>query len=115
MLFVVAEFGVDGQGEDLVGGLLCDGESSGGVAEGAKGCLEVEWERVVDLGGDRMGGEEGAEVVAARGADDVLVEDRLGVMVDVGEDEAVGDGGGVGGGGERGDAGGQEELVVAGG
>ena len=62
-----------------------------------------------------MGGEEGAEVVAARGADDVLVEDRLGVRVDVGEDEAVGDGGGVGGGGERADAGGQEELVVAGG
>ena len=55
LLFVVAEFGVDGEGQHLVGGLLCDGEGSGGVAEGAKGFLEVQRERVVDLCGDGNG------------------------------------------------------------
>ena len=115
LLFVLAEFGVDGEGEDFVGGLLGDGEGSGDVAEGTEGFLKVEREGVVDLGGDGVGGEEGTEVVAARNADDVLVEDGLGVRVDVGEDEAVGGGGGVGGCGESGDAGGEEELVVAGG
>ena len=115
LLFVFAEFGVDGEGEDFLGGSFGDGEVAGLVAEVGEGLLLVEGEGVVDLGADAVGGEVGAEVVAARGADDVLVEDMGGAGVGPGEDHAVGDGGGVGGGGHGGDACGEEELVVAGG
>ena len=108
VLLVFAELGVDGEGEDFGGGAFGVGEVAGFVAEGARGFLQVERQRVVDFGADFVGGEEGAEVVAAGGADDVLVEDVLGAGVGVGEDDAVG-------GGCAGEAGGGEEVVVEGG
>ncbi len=112
-MFVFAEFGVEGQGEDLGGGAFGFGKVSGVIAEGCEGGLLVEAEGIVDFGADRFGGEVGSEVVAAGGADDVLVEDVLGAGVGVGQDDAGGPG--VLGRGEGGDAGGEEELVVAGG
>ena len=113
LLFVVAEFGVDGEREDFGGGALGLGEVARAVAEVAESVLLVETERVVNLAADVFVGEVGAEVVAARGADDVLVEDVLGAGMRVGENDAVGDGFGRFGAGLDGDAGCEEELVVA--
>ena len=113
MLFVFAEFGVEGKGEDLGGGALGLGEVSGTVAEEGKRGLEVEGERIVDFGSDARCGKSGAELVAAGSADDVLMEDVLRARVGVGEDQAVGDSGGVFRGGHGGDARGQEELMVS--
>ena len=53
-----------------------------------------------------------AKLVAARDADDVLVEDMLGAGRGVGQDDAVGDGCGALGCGHGGDAGAEEELIV---
>ncbi len=89
LLFVVAEFGVDGEGEDFGGGAFGVGEVAGFVAEVFEGGLQVEGDGVVDLAADVAGGEVGAEGVAARGADDVLVEDGCGARVGVGQDDAV--------------------------
>jgi len=89
-LLVFAELGVDGESEDFGGGAFGFGEVAGFVAEGREGGLLVEAEGVVDLGADVVGGEVGAELVAAVGADDVLVEDVLGAGVGPGQDDAVG-------------------------
>ena len=89
LLFVVAEFGVDGQGEDFGGGALGVGEVAGLVAEVFEGRLQVEWDGVVDFAADAMGGQVVAEAVAARRADDVLVEDVGGARVSEGKDNAV--------------------------
>ena len=45
--------------------------------------------RVIYLAADLLGGEVGAQGVAARGADDVLMEDRRGAWVGAGQDDAV--------------------------
>ncbi len=74
--------------------------------------MQVEGLGVVDLSADAVGGEVGAEVVAAGGADDVLVEDVGGAGVGVGQDDAVG---GVVRAGRGGEAGGAELGVVGGG
>ncbi len=115
LLFVVAEFGVDGEGEDFGGGALGFGEVAGAVAKVAESVLLVQAERVVDLAADVLAGEVGAEFVAAGGADDVLVEDVLGAWVRVREHDAVGDGFGGFGRCLHSDARREEELVVAGG
>ena len=75
LLLVVAEFGVDGQGEDFGGGAFGVGEVAGFVAEVFERGLQVERNGVVDFAADLLGGEVVAQSVAARGADDVLVED----------------------------------------
>ncbi len=91
-----------------MGGLFGLGEVSGFVAEVGEAGLQVERQGVVDFAADVVVGEVLAEVVAAGGADDVLVEDVSGAGVGVGEDDAVG-------GGSAGEVCGLEELVVAGG
>ena len=63
--FVFAELGVDGQGEDFLGGAFGYGEVAGFVAQGFEAFLQVERERVVDFGADFVGGQMGAQVVAA--------------------------------------------------
>ncbi len=115
VLFVFAEFGVEGEGEDFGGGAFGVGEVAGAVAEGGESGLLVEAEGVVDFGADALRGEVGAEVVAAGSADDVLVEDVLGAGMGVGQDDAGCDGVGLSGEVQGGDAGCEEELVVAGG
>ena len=74
-LLRLGEFGEDGEGEGLRGGAFALGEVAGAVAEIAVAFLEVERERVVDLGADSRRGEMCAECVAVRGADDELVVD----------------------------------------
>ena len=89
LLFVVAEFGVDGQGEDFGGGAFGVGEVAGLVAEVFERGLQMEGDGVVDFAADAMGGEVVAQCVAARGADDVLVEDVGGAGIGVGKDDAI--------------------------
>ena len=89
LLLVVAEFGVDGQGEDFGGGALGVGEVAGLVAQVFERGLQMERDGVVDFAADAMRGEVVAQSVAARGADDVLVEDVGGARVGVGKDDAV--------------------------
>ena len=108
LLLVFAEFGVEGEGEDLGGGGFGVGEVAGLVAEGFEGGLEVEGKGVVDFAADVVAGEVFAECIAAGGSDDVLVEDVAGAGVGEGEDNSFGDGG-------AGEAGVLQELVVAGG
>ena len=118
LLFVFSELGVNRQRQDFGSGAFGLREIACPVAQRAQRVLLVEAERVVDLRPDRVGGEEGAELVAARGADDVLVEDGLRLGVGPREDDAVGNGGGRGvhaGVGHVGETGGEEELVIAGG
>ena len=115
VLLVFAELGVDWQGENLGGGSLGFGEVTGTVAEVGEGGLEVEGQGIVDFGTYAEPGEVGAELVAAWRADHVLMEDVQGAGIGVGQDDTVGDGGGVFRAGKDADAGGEEELVVAGG
>ena len=89
LLLVVAQFGVEGKGEDFGSGAFGLGEVSQFVAEVAERGLQVDGDGVVDLAADLLRGEVGAQGVAARGADDVLMEDRRGAWVGVGQDDAV--------------------------
>jgi hypothetical protein len=89
LLLVVAEFGIEGQGEDFGGGKFGVGEVSGLVAEVAEGRLQVDGDGVVNFAADLLGGEVGAQDVAARDSDDVLVEDGRGARIGVGENDAV--------------------------
>jgi hypothetical protein len=89
LLFVVAQFGVEGKGEDFGGGAFGVGEVAGFVAEVFERGLQVDGDGVVDLAADLLRGEVGAQSVAARGSDDVLVEDRRCARVGVGQNDAV--------------------------
>src|SRR5581483_10962715 len=61
--------------EDFAGGTFGFGEIAFGIAEVLQGRLQVKGDRVVDFGADVSRGEELAEGIAARAADDVLVPD----------------------------------------
>ncbi len=87
--FVFAEFGIDRQGQDFVGGLFSDGEVALLVPEGLQALLQVEREWVIDFAADFVFGEVGAKGVAVGGADDVLVEDMFGARVGIGENDAL--------------------------
>ena len=75
MLLVFAEFGEDGQGEDLAGGALGLGEAALFVAETLERRLQMERDGVIDLRADFALGEELAQAIAAVGADNVLMPD----------------------------------------
>ena len=75
MLLVFAEFREDGQRQHFAGGAFGFREISLFVPEGFEGFLKMQRDGVVDLRSDFAFGQESAEVVSARGADDVLVPD----------------------------------------
>ena len=107
LLLVVAELGVDGQGEDFGGGLFGVGEVAGFVAEVFERGLQVERDGIVDLAADAQGSEMVAELVAAWRADDVLVEDVGGARIGPGQHDALASG-------SAGEACTAEKLIVAG-
>ena len=76
-LLLLGQLGVHRQGQRLAGGRFGDGEVAGLVAQGREAGLQVERDRIVDLGPDLAGGQVVAQGVADRGrhADDVLVVD----------------------------------------
>jgi len=106
LLFLVAEFGEDGQGKDFLRCLFAEGEVSLLVAEPGETGLKVEGDGVVDLAADVVLGEVLPKGVASRSADNVLVEDVGCARVGDGQDDALGDGCG-------GEPGLGEELVIA--
>lgn len=71
-----------------MGSGFADGEVALLVAETGQAGLQVQRHGVVDLAADLAVGEVLAEFVAARGADDVLVEDVAGARIGDGEDYA---------------------------
>src|ERR1700692_2341376 len=74
LLFVLAQLRVDGQSQDLGGSLFGGWEIAAAVAVGCQAGLFVQRDGVVDLGADAAFGEVLAQGVAARRANDVLVE-----------------------------------------
>ncbi len=88
-LLIQAEFGVKRQGQDFGGGALGLGKIAGLVAEVFERGLQVQRDRVVDFAADFELGEAIAEGVAARGADDVLVEDRGRTGIGVRQDDPI--------------------------
>ena len=77
VLLLVAELGVDRQGEGLAGGRLGDRKIARLVAQRGEAGLEMKRYRVVDLGADLPRRQKVAQGIAERRghADDVLVED----------------------------------------
>jgi len=71
-----------------VRGSFADGEVAAFVAKACEAALQVQRERVVDLGTDLTVGEVLAELVAAGSADDVLVEDMSSVRGGEGKHDA---------------------------
>ena len=75
VLMGVSEFGVDGEGQSLLAGLLGMGELAGAIAEISEGLLQVEAERVVDLRRNTGQAQRLFEFVATFGTDRELIVD----------------------------------------
>lgn len=89
LLLVFTEFGEDGQRQHFAGSALGFRKAAFDIAKRFQGLLQVERDGVVDFRADLASGEEFAKLVAAGGADDVLMPDVLAAWDLVGKNDTV--------------------------
>src|ERR1035437_6117124 len=89
LLFVLAQLGEDGQGQDLSRRSLGLGEAALAVAEALQRRLQMERDGVVNLRADLALGQKSAQPVAAGGADNILMPDVMRAANLLRKDDAV--------------------------